>query len=667
MNLKIEGWECKGLRCPDVSVCLSTESNIPKISLILMPTGTGKTTMLNLIKATLSGSAKEWKPKEIEEYRRYEDENDYGFFTLNLRKQDQRLSIRLNLDFASKTVNYKTTFSGTGGEREGWQPPQDVRRVLQENFVNLFVFDGEFAHDILNENETQADRVIETLCELDLLSQLTETAQEIWLNTSDSASTSIKHSKGLTRRENDLRMLRDKEQTLENELIDRKKEFEKFKSELSSLSDRIDKRMSKDKRTREMHLTAKDELHDLTGKITNLSVTLMETLRKPFEVHPHFADELRKLHESLDRLKLPENASSQFFDELIEDAEDCICGRPLDPASKELIRMRAALYLDADEVGTLNKVKKDIDQYIEPEIDSSSRRITGVSTIVDSLTKSVTERRLTKNRFSELERQLVNAGDDELKRWQERRATLKNRIELFEAIIERIEGEGDEYDDIDSTTSLPLIKERIKKLQKEISEIKNILELGEKKDLFNQILSRARKIAKEEIKLDLIKNCNSHLAEILENDPLRITNIGNAIQLENQNAASVGQTLSIGYTFLSCVLKRGQIKLPLVVDSPAGPLSLDVRTKVGELLPNFCDQFIAFILDSEIHGFVPALTQGEKDVKFLTVVRKTDHTMNLIPPIDGLSSDIIDKTDNAILVSDRDYFFNFRINNVENS
>ena len=665
MNLKIEGWDCVGLRCPDVSVSLRNESDVSKIALVLMPNGTGKTTMLQLIKATLSGSARSWKQSQIREYQRYEDEKEKGFFTLKLRKGDQRLSIRLELDFVSGNASYQTTFSGTGGMRKGYQPPEDVERLLKENFVNLFVFDGEFAHGILNENETQANTVIETLCELDLLTQLAELAEDIWLKKSDTVPTNIKHSRGLTRKENELKELRELETELENELNERKSSLAKLQSELSNLIDKIDKKMSDDSRTRKQHVEAKSEFVEQNGTITNMSIALMETLRKPHEVHSYFADELLLLHESLDRLKLPENASSQFFTELIDDAEDCICGRPLDKRSKEAISKRASMYLDAEEVGTLNKIKRDIDQFVEPARNLASDSDSKVNLTVDLLTKAVAKRRLAKNRVSELERQLVNAGDAELKGWQEIRAQLELRIKGQRQIIKLIEEEGDEYENIQTTRSLPLVRRQRQKLQREIGVIKDLLELGDKKDLITKILARARSIAKEEIKSDLIQNCNSNLAEILENDPLRITDIGNAIQLENQNAASVGQTLSIGYTFLACVLNRGQIKLPLVVDSPAGPLSLDVRSKVGSLLPSFCDQFIAFIIDSEISGFVPALTQKHQDVKFLTVVRKTDKTMNLIPPIDGLSDQLIDITDNAILVSDPDYFFNFKIENEE--
>ena len=667
MNLKIEGWECCGLRCPDVSVSLNNVDCVSNIALILMPTGTGKTTMLQLIQATLSGSARNWDSGKVKNFQRVEDKNESGYFILKMLKGDQRLSIRLDLDFVSGKATYETTFSESGGIRHRYAPPQDVARVLEEDFVNLFVFDGEFAEDILNVNKTKAHTVIETLCELNLLNQLSELADEIWLTTSEQSTTSITHTKGLQRKRNELTKLKAREVELEKELNSRRSSLKRLQNEFKLLEDKIESKIADNRRTRDQYFEAKGNLNELDNEITNKSATLMERLRKPYEVHPFFAQELRTLHESLDRLKLPENASAQFFIELIEEAESCICGRLLDEASKSEISQRAALYLDKEEVGTLNKIKRDVVQLVEPANDDISvEQYPVLADAVANLTDAVTNRRLTKNRFSDLARQLVEAGDEELESWQATRDAFQLQINEHEKAIYRIEDVGNENETIQSTKSLSLIRRKKDEIEEEVSVIANILELRDKKDLFTQILKRARAIATDTIKTDLIQSCNSNLADILENDPLRISDIGDAIELVDQTAASVGQTLSIGYTFLASVLKRGQIKLPLVVDSPAGPLSLDVRTKVGKLLPKFCDQFIAFILDSEIDGFVHALTQDQKDVRFLTIVRKTNKTLDLIPSLQGLPNQVLKETDNAILVSDRDYFFNFKLNSDEN-
>ena len=70
MRIEIAGWESEGLRCPDVAVDLRRGGQVPSVSLVQMPNGTGKTTTLELLNAALSGSAQDWRPEQVRGYRR---------------------------------------------------------------------------------------------------------------------------------------------------------------------------------------------------------------------------------------------------------------------------------------------------------------------------------------------------------------------------------------------------------------------------------------------------------------------------------------------------------------------------------------------------------------------------------------------------------------------
>jgi len=68
-DIKILEWQAKGFRCPDHKIDLrASEDKTYAISLIQMPNGTGKTTTLNLIQASLSGSAKYWSSEKVLEF-----------------------------------------------------------------------------------------------------------------------------------------------------------------------------------------------------------------------------------------------------------------------------------------------------------------------------------------------------------------------------------------------------------------------------------------------------------------------------------------------------------------------------------------------------------------------------------------------------------------------
>ncbi|MGQ3050266.1 MAG: AAA family ATPase [Roseateles sp.] len=172
MKIEIIGWRSQGFRCPDMEVSFKRENTVPKVALIQMPNGTGKTTTLNLLKATLTGEAKDWGPARIGEFRRAGDSNSTGKFSVELRIDDRALKLELTLDFDFGQTSYTTQSPDVGGFNAGWTPPSNVRRFLTRRFVDLFIFDGELANRLLNPEESRAEEAIEALGQLDLLDEV---------------------------------------------------------------------------------------------------------------------------------------------------------------------------------------------------------------------------------------------------------------------------------------------------------------------------------------------------------------------------------------------------------------------------------------------------------------------------------------------------------------
>ena len=138
--MRILGWKAEGLRCPDHEIsCVDENDNLFAISLVQMPNGTGKTTTLSLLRAALSGAADDplWDSKKIEEFKKRHSEEQFGFFEVRLLLNERRATIVMEFDFENGRVNYKTTYGP--GRREGFYPPSDFRRFMNENFVNFYV------------------------------------------------------------------------------------------------------------------------------------------------------------------------------------------------------------------------------------------------------------------------------------------------------------------------------------------------------------------------------------------------------------------------------------------------------------------------------------------------------------------------------------------------
>lgn len=95
MRFEILGWESEGLRCPDMKVDLHKDGVIPKVSIIQMPNGTGKTTTLDMLKVSLSGQATKWDGQKIRGYRRPGEDKNKGKFIVNLRVDGKLLTFEL--------------------------------------------------------------------------------------------------------------------------------------------------------------------------------------------------------------------------------------------------------------------------------------------------------------------------------------------------------------------------------------------------------------------------------------------------------------------------------------------------------------------------------------------------------------------------------------------
>lgn len=124
----------------------------------------------------------------------------------------------------------------------------------------------------------------------------------------------------------------------------------------------------------------------------------------------------------------------------------------------------------------------------------------------------------------------------------------------------------------------------------------------------------------------------------------------------------MGEGLSIAYAFLGSLFGYSDHQLPFVVDSPAGPIDLQVRPRIAESIPRLTDQFIAFTISSERDGFVDVLGDrlGEV-VSYQTLFRKR---LSGIGGLDG-AAEVTDSSDGR-LVSGRDFFFSFQVKEDKN-
>lgn len=656
MRIDLAGWSSHGLRTPDIDInLLDGEGRAAKVALIQMPNGTGKTTTLNLIKATLSNDAANWSKEQVRQLLRRGDQRTEGRFTVKLLVNGRPMTIELILDFGKGAARYRTTKIGSGGIEAGWQPSPDVHKFLSPEFLRLFIFDGEFADELFDSKQAEADRAIDALCQLYLLEDVAAFAEEEWDRKSKDGGP--KTDTGLQRYQGEhINLLKRREElhTLERRA---KKMVAEHSKACTDLEKRIDARMAGMKSVQEDYSKATAALIEAEGELKSATGDAMAAMRMPLALHDSFGQSLVELKENLDHLRLPENTSAQFFEELIAEAE-CICGREMTPGAKHEISARSKRYLDAEESGTINAMKSDIDKFAtRPDEDTlTDRLMVQLSSLGAASRKQQEANQLVRT----LKQKLIAEGDQQLKTWEEELSDHRTQLGQFREILASIEADGSPDDN--PIWSLKLIERKIKEISAKIAEITATVTLRKQTDSVKAILARAATLARARIKQELVDEANQRLKGILINDPLEIERIDRSLRLSGQDGASVGQTLSVGYTFLMSVLNRGNNNFPLVVDSPANPIDDDVRQNVGALIPTLCTQFVGFTINTERPGFVPALEKAAGEIKYLTMFRKTDGTARLLP---GLPDKGVTQTETAVLIEGRDYFMNFGLKSEE--
>ena len=653
MKIDVVGWETSGFRCPDMTVDITKDGTAPvHIALIQMPNGTGKTTTLNIMRAAMNGEAESWNSEKIKAFRRPGENISEGRFILKLRVDERPLTFELTLDYEEGAARYRTTAPGSGGVSKGWVPPPAVRRFLDERFVRLFVFDGEFADRLLDPRESEADKAIDALCQLYLIGNIRHKALEHWQEATKKSG--VKTDKGLNMWRNRAAKLRASVKKTEKAGIKAKEINEKLTKDINELEIKISERFGSQESLRQELETKMENEKQTKSYIEEEANKVMQQLRQPQLLHDIFATSLIELKAEMDRLKLPASTSKQFFMELSQGSE-CVCGRPLDDQTRGVLNRRAELYLAEETSGVLNTLKQDIGLYLEDKGGATSSDLTNS---VNQLGGYIRKNQKAQTEVRAIRQQLIEKGDNTLKELEkELEGKNKNKDEL-EDVIEEIFRKPLPADD-EKTKCLQSLKNQLNEAERKLASITGTLDLRVRTEALEQILEKALKMARTNLRDILVQKCNKRLESVLSQDPIKIDKIGNSLSLKGQEGASAGQTLSVGYTFLTSLLFRGQHQFPLIVDSPANPLDIEVRREIGKIVPELCKQFIAFTISSEREGFVKALhKQSHGNTKYMTIFRKTPGNMHLL---DQLPPKGVIETNNGILVEEQEYFEGFNV------
>lgn len=652
-NISLLGWQVSGLRCPDheINLCFPNSSTPFPVTLIQMPNGTGKTTTLDLLRAVLSGGAEHWGKSDVLAMKRSKDAATEGKFVVNLLVDNIKVTFELTLNFNNGTAKYRTTIGS--GIKIGFHPPRDIARFLNPQFVELFVFDGELATNLTDSRKTRAREAIDLLFQLTVFDDIQNAINTHWED--HVVAIGNRGERALTKRRNRYEKLKDRWQDLNGERRKLLKNISLLEEELNSKNDAYNAAIAKDKDIGAKLENVKDKLTEANNKLESHVKNIVQEMRYPHQISATFGSLLQDLKSNLDTLKLPSSTSREFFEELAL-AVECICGRELNDDLREKVKQRASLYLADEEVGVLNAIKTDIAKFCgnapESYYSIHQNHLSDINIAKRSRDDLETEKQsLINQRLSQGDAEL-----DEKKRQLEKVnsavAEKKQRLKILDS-----PADGNEDDDTECIKALTKLKEEA---QQDVAEATSTVKLKNQTSIAVKILQEAKNKARISLRDLIVRETNESIKTLLISDPVLISNIEDSLVLEGQGGASVGQTLSVGYAFLSTLFNRSNYSLPFIVDSPAGPLDLQVRPQVAKLIPKLCNQFVAFTISSERSKFIEPLAKAaNENVQYITVFRDTPKTQAI--KLDSNAK----KTRNGVIVTDKKFFDNFDLDEEE--
>lgn len=619
MKIRVLGWEYKDIRRMkelEVNLEKSKQTVYPN-TLIMMSNGAGKTTTLHLIRAVFSGNAVNWKEREVRSFRPVGSEAAEGQFVLRMMFGTDIFYYVLHLDYEEGRAWYETSSAITGGYEKGRHLPYALRGVFDyEEFVSRFVFDGEQARKTLNSGSNEAEDAITYLYQLNRLDNLKndidELVQEMQSRSYGGATArSIKVFQGKEeKRKRIYEDLLNKQTYIQRELETMKENYHKYQKKYQNI-------LAQDKRLKEEQTQLLQEQKSQQEEIRRAVAGVLESIRKPYNLHPDIDMSLKALVKNMQTLKLPKATAKEFFNELAS-GKECICGHCIGKKERENILRKAQEYLGEDSLVVVNSIKNRLKEY---EKGNSCSQLTAY------LKESMEKEDEIKAAISHLTVRLVENGHEEAMDIEKTMQGSEKEIQVRSSLIHQMTTRDyNSNPGLNSDNNIPKALEAYEEAKDNYLKASGTYRFTKKAERMKAYISNVKNNALKKLKQYMVEETNSKISHLIENDRIVIKKIDGYLVLDGKDGASEGQTLAVAYAYIGTLFEHSRFEFPFIVDSPAAPMDLSVRREVAKILPQLFSQIIIFVTSGEKSDFAERFFKRD-DVYYLTLKGKKDQPL----------------------------------------
>lgn len=655
MKIRILSWAAKGLRCPDLEVKIQKGK---KVHFLQMPNGTGKTTLIKLIKNTLGNS---WK--NIKEFKDNHSSNDYGSFLIELgvtdsdSGEDDKITFRVEFDFIAGTHKVFTTQNDTS-ERPGFTPTKNIKPFLSQDHIQTFLFRGDQLDDYFDDNKSTVRNTVDTFTGVSKINRLSEDLSLIFKNMM--AGRISGSSSKLRARESklDIRLqhITDAKEKAEKKLEDIMPRWTTLNSIIESRDDVTEDMNNELEKAQDAIDVCRNNINDTENNISGI-------IKNLYSISPVWKSKSELFLDSLEKAKLP-GTSKGFFED-IANKDNCICGEEMTPKRSENIKKNATMFLGDEDVHIINSIKS-----INEEAINASNH--------DEYLEEV-----AKLKVHQKDIQILEDAFNDLKHSRDKNSSIADEIEEFNDLdskkkqldyaITGFKRNDDETaavaknKDPINLTSIWGINNALAIVGAKIAEKEGYESKLERLSSFQEILETATVSARQKILINLKDDVNKKIHASHQDTTFKLSSIDKSLNIGLQEGGSGGQQVTAVSCFALSVLERSGVEFPMVIDHPVTPLHFEARPAISKMLTKLCDQSICFIINTEKTGFV---TKGQYSKDFhdhlndsagLYTIYRTDRGVSL-PSEKPNKESISYQSTNGIVTNDEEFFINFSLN-----
>lgn len=627
MRMTVLELECKNIRkISSLKLAFYRNEEVIRNNFIMMANGTGKTTIMQLIKGLLDGSAVKWSAEKINEFAPSFASVNLGEFSFTVKFDSRQYKYILTLNYKDGTAKIETVIPSKGRE-SGLRLPEALKGIFTSEFVSRFVFDGEQAKKSMDRTSNEAEETIRYLYRLDELDSI--------LSMNNKILEDIQSTEGGSKGTNSsISNLRTRKEAIEKAIIKLETERSRLSSDLATYQTQLKEKENSLSEIHEQFSVLNQEKQELIKEIEenrsaiNSCVNeLLVFIKSPYMLSESLSERMLELGRGMQKLKLPKNSSKDFFVELAHSAK-CVCDRCIGDAERTAILKNAERYLGGDQQAVLNIIKSCL---IESNFDS---RACDAFNLLGEL--RLQEENIRKRQTIN-EEKLLKAGGDKAEQLQSEIYKLRDSIAVAKDKLDHIESKDEFNDELDDQNNLHKARISLVEYEKKIASATRTNNALRRKKVVEKLIQSIKIKATNALKAEIIRKTNEKISTVITDDNIEIENIDRYIKLKDRSGASEGQTLSIGYCFLGTLFEKAELEFPFIIDSPTGKMDYDKRKAVAAIIPKVFNQMIAFVQSAEVDRFADRF-YDKSDTQFLTVIAKDGGVVEVHEGVDYFDS-----------------------------